>query len=127
MSFYFKNPNLYVGEIIGDMLPPDAIEISEQLWRDCQRFQWELGEGGLPVPIYVEMPTAAEIAAQETRSARNLALQRSDYMELPSVNKGLTATQRTEILAYRQALRDLPSKDGFPYLALPNTPEWWKR
>ncbi|PJM69198.1 phage tail assembly chaperone [Achromobacter ruhlandii] len=127
MRYFFKNPDLYVDAIVGDQLPADAVEISEDLWRDCQTYQWELGGDGLPVPIKVQAPSMEEIAAQEMRAARNLQLQRTDYLELPSVHARLSEGQRVEILGYRQELRDLTSITGFPFCQLPDPPGWLKK
>lgn len=35
----------------------------------------------------------------------------------------LTAEERAQVMAYRQALRDLPEQDGFPFIDFPAVPE----
>lgn len=57
------------------------------------------------------IPTEAELKARAIRK-RDLLLQESDYYVLadyPSTEEGLT-----EVKAYRQALRDITSQEGYP-------------
>jgi len=48
-------------------------------------------------------------AATKVRAARNDLLQKTDWCALSDV------TMSAEMSAYRQALRDLPAQEGFPY------------
>lgn len=124
MRYYFKDPDLYVDEVVGDRLPPDAVEISETLWRECQQFPWRLGEQGLPEPIKDRGPGDAEIRAQDRRCWRNVRLQRTDHLELPSMQARMGSERRRELEAYRNALRDWPQMAGFPDCAVPVAPAW---
>jgi len=49
------------------------------------------------------------------RMKRNKKLKLSDWVELPIAN--LTAEEKAEYDAYRQALRDYPAQEGFPWTA----------
>ena len=72
-------------------------------------------------------PTAAErkaAALAQLRAARATALAASDYTQLPDVQGTLTAAQRTEAAAYRQALRDLPKAADPTTAVLPTAPTW---
>ena len=50
--------------------------------------------------------------ANEVRIVRNAALAETDYIPLMHLEKGTSVPQ--EWLNYRQALRDIPSQEGFP-------------
>ena len=55
---------------------------------------------------------------QETvkvRNARNSMLAETDWVELPSSSIRLSAETMTNYMNYRQALRDIPSQEGFPF------------
>ncbi|MBA1187559.1 hypothetical protein G7Z99_00670 [Pseudomonas entomophila] len=64
-----------------------------------------------------------EAAAQQERDWRSAAITASDYLVMPDYP--ITAGQRSELYAYRQALRDWPSADAFPDPdARPSAPAW---
>jgi len=72
--------------------------------------------------------TAEEIASRTAdkanleRAKRNKKLKLSDWVDLPIAN--LTAEEKAEYDAYRQALRDYPAQEGFPWTAIfPQTPK----
>lgn len=54
------------------------------------------------------------------RAGRNTRIAATDYMLLPDV--GLSEDKRAKVLAYRQALRDLPAQAGAPWDGGPNVP-----
>ena len=57
-------------------------------------------------------------AATKVRATRNDLLQKTDWCALSDV------TMSAEMSAYRQALRDLPAQEGFPYtVTWPTKPE----
>jgi hypothetical protein len=61
----------------------------------------------------------------QTRSERDSLLEQSDIFMLS--DRPLTDTQRTELLAYRSALRELPGAYDDADLAMqnmPETPDW---
>ena len=63
-------------------------------------------EDPLPVP---EIPQSI---IDSKRAARDLLLSESDWTQV--VDSALTDEKKTEWAVYRQALRDVPSQDGFP-------------
>lgn len=68
---------------------------------------------------------AAQLEAMLTieRAWRNGAIASTDYLVMPDYP--ISAAQRTELYAYRQALRDWPSLDQFPDpQARPQQPIW---
>lgn len=58
-----------------------------------------------------ELKTDAEYAA-EAREKRNQFIAETDYMAMPDYP--LDAEKKAAVLAYRQALRDVPEQEGFP-------------
>lgn len=62
---------------------------------------------GTIVPLPVD---ADAIAARQVRSERNYRLVASDWTQVPDA-----PVDQTAWAAYRQALRDVPQQDGFPY------------
>lgn len=58
-----------------------------------------------------ELKTDAEYAA-EAREKRNALIAETDYMAMPDYP--LDAKKKAAVLAYRQALRDVPEQEGFP-------------
>lgn len=70
--------------------------------------------------------------AAEVRSERNARIADTDsYVQLTdmtvqkeakSAREALTDQERTEVLAYREALRDLPTVEGFPFVEYPTIP-----
>lgn len=70
--------------------------------------------------------------AAEVRSERNARISDTDcYVQLADMTvkksakasrEALTDQERTEVLAYREALRDLPTVEGFPFVEYPTIP-----
>ena len=58
-----------------------------------------------------EFKTDAEFAA-EARAKRNALIAETDYLVMPDYP--LDAEKKAAVLAYRQALRDVPEQAGFP-------------
>lgn len=73
-----------------------------------------------------------ECYAQTVRSERNARISDTDsYVQLTDMTvqkeakasrEALTDQERTEVLAYREALRDLPTVEGFPFVEYPTIP-----
>nr|DAP56209.1 MAG TPA: tail assembly chaperone protein [Caudoviricetes sp.] len=69
----------------------------------------------------------------EVKSERNARISDTDkYVQLSDITfqaeagakrKGLTDNDRQSLFAYRQALKDLPEKEGFPFVDFPKFPE----
>lgn len=53
-----------------------------------------------------------EALTVEIRNHRNSLLEKTDYIFLPDIN--IDETLKQLIIEYRQALRDIPSQQGFP-------------
>jgi hypothetical protein len=71
------------------------------------------------------IPDEAATLADEKkdfRLQRNILLKDTDWA-LAS-DSPLTEEQKTEATTYRQALRDLPAKEGFPNIAFPTKPSF---
>lgn len=70
--------------------------------------------------------------AAEVRAERNARIaDTDDYIKMPDMTvkksakasrEALTDQERTELLAYREALRDLPTVEGFPFVEYPTIP-----
>lgn len=58
-----------------------------------------------------ELKTDADYAA-EARAKRNQLIAETDYLAMPDYP--LDAEKKAAVLAYRQALRDIPEQAGFP-------------
>lgn len=56
-----------------------------------------------------ENPARQQKMARRVRSERDSLLQETDWMALSDV------TMTPEVAAYRQALRDVPEQEGFPF------------
>lgn len=72
-----------------------------------------LDANGNPVINYISTEKPIEIASFNMRDARNSALTRCDWVITRAFEEGTPVP--AAYLAYRQALRDLPSQPGFPY------------
>lgn len=67
------------------------------------------------------LPSDPVQKARVKRLRRDRLLAESDWTDLP--NAPLTDEQKSEWAAYRQALRDMPSDDGWPHdIAFPEQP-----
>lgn len=73
----------------------------------------ELDADGDPVISRVATERPLEIASFNMRDARDSALTRCDWVITRAFEEGNPVP--ANYLAYRQALRDLPSQEGFPY------------
>ena len=75
-------------------------------------------EGGYHVDGTLSVPTSEEIEAYSNgqnllgfREDRNAKLAKSDWTQVP--DSPLSDSKKTEWQTYRQALRDMPSQEGF--------------
>lgn len=66
----------------------------------------------LPPAPYVEPAPDLELMAAAARDQRDALMRETDWMVLP--DSPLSADDRDKVLAYRQALRDVPAQPGFP-------------
>lgn len=87
------------------------------IWRRAEAQDGAVDEEGLKkclrllgLPIG-ELKDDADYAA-EAREKRNALIAETDYMAMPDYP--LNAEKKAAVLAYRQALRDVPEQAGFP-------------
>ena len=71
-----------------------------------------------------EEEIAADVASKsaQLRAARDRALEACDWRVIRAAETGVAMDQ--EWANYRQALRDLPSAEGFPDVSLPHDPDY---
>ena len=68
--------------------------------------------------------TADQIASHEITAATKVRATRNDLLQKPDWGALSDVTMSAEMSAYRQALRDLPAQEGFPYtVTWPTKPE----
>jgi len=85
-------------------------------------------ENGFAFVVAIADKTAEEIAADvasksaQVRAARDRALEACDWRVIRAAETGVAMDQ--EWANYRQALRDLPSAEGFPDVDLPHDPDY---
>lgn len=81
-------------------------------------------ENGFAYTVDVEYKTEAEIAADVAAKAAQVRAQRDRLLSDSDWTQVLDApVDRTAWAAYRQALRDLPSAEGFPDVEFPLSPD----
>lgn len=88
------------------------------------------GPDGLPMWADLPKPTADQLAVA-VRSTRDSALSSTDWLVARHRDEAdaggdttLTANHFKALLAYRQALRELPNQKGFPAVAMPAAPDF---
>lgn len=64
---------------------------------------------------YRTQPADQEQVEENVKSKRNQLLLETDWTDTPAAQSRLSSAQQTAFAAYRQALRDLPSQEGFPW------------
>ena len=72
-----------------------------------------LDTDGEPVINYISTERPLQIAAINMRNARDNALTRCDWVVTRAYEEGNPVP--ANYIAYRNALRDLPAQEGFPY------------
>ena len=144
MKFYFS-PSVtafYRSDISGELgsdecsMPDDVLEVSSELFERLSRVREQGGrvvpdENGIPIAAPALLPTSEERAEKERRW-RDLVISTTEWIvtrHRDEVDMGqetmITPEQFSELLRYRQALRDWPTVDGFPNVDLrPNPPGW---
>ena len=91
--------------------------------RESYRERWEEADAyakAHPEDVTVEYPPAdpteeelKEAKAKEVRAQRDALLEETDYLLMPDYP--ISAEDLEAVKAYRQALRDVPEQEGFPY------------
>lgn len=97
------------------MFNQNVLELPE--WARAVAEQFDIHEDGQPSDTEEEM-------ARKMRVFRNFALLQCDWTQLPENVRRLTEEQQAAWAEYRQALRDIPAQDGFPFsVAFPTNPD----
>ncbi|OAE17626.1 hypothetical protein A2T76_03515 [Pseudomonas brenneri] len=117
-------------------MPDDVLEVSSELFERLSRVREEGGrvvpdEDGIPIAAPALLPTSEELA-EKARRWRDGVISASEWIvarHRDEVDMGqetqITPEQFSELLRYRQALRDWPTVDGFPAAELrPIPPDW---
>lgn len=133
---FFRSDINGVPESEDNSLAVDAIEVSGELHEQMLLVRERggrvvAGKGGQPIEAPPVPPTDAE-QAEKARRWRDNQLAMSEWVvtrhrDEADMNRGTTiTTQRfSELLVYRQALRDWPATAGFPGEAVrPQAPTW---
>lgn len=125
MYKYSKSTNgFYVQDIHGGNIPDDAVDVSDEVHAEIIKGQSEgkviTADGnGYPILVDPPAPTQDQLSAQ-ARSDRDTKLAATNWLverhreEQETGTTTLTAQQYADLLAYRQALRDVPQQTGFP-------------
>ena len=144
MKFYFSPSTtaFFRSDIHGEpgsddcSMPDDVLEVASEVFERMLRVREEGGrvipdEEGLPIAAPPLLPTSEELAEKERRW-RDRVISTTEWIvtrHRDEVDMGqetmITPEQFSELLRYRQALRDWPAVDGFPNVDLrPNPPGW---
>ncbi|MGB5957706.1 phage tail assembly chaperone [Pseudomonas sp.] len=132
-----KSAQAFYDDAINTVIPDDAVEISPECHMallvgessGSRIIKWDAGD--LPVLADRPPPTEAELAASE-RSWRDAQLVAADPLVTRHRDERdvggattLTGNQYSELLSYRQGLRDWPQSELFPDVSeRPLAPPW---
>lgn len=124
MHYSKQTGGFYSREIHGDNIPADAVEITDEehaalLAGQAAGKVITADENGRPVLVDPPAPTPEQLAtsARATRDAKLTAtswLVERHREEQETGATTLTDQEYADLLAYRQALRDVPEQAGFP-------------
>lgn len=144
MKFYFSPSTtaFFRSDIHGEpgsddcSMPAEVREVSIEVFERMLRVREEGGrvvpdEDGLPIAAPPLIPTNEELTVKERRW-RDRVISTTEWIvtrHRDEVDMGqetmITPDQFSELLRYRQALRDWPTVEGFPNVdARPNPPGW---
>lgn len=144
MKFYFSpsTTTFFRSDIHGEpgsdncSMPDKVREVSVEVFERMLRVREQGGrvipdEDGLPIAAPPLLPTSEELAEKERRW-RDRVISTTEWIvtrHRDEVDMGqetmITPEQFSELLRYRQALRDWPTVEGFPNVDLrPNPPGW---
>lgn len=116
MLYAKSTGGFYSVKIHGPGIPADAVEITSEehaalLAAQSAGRRIQPDANGYPVAVDPPPPTDAELATA-IRAERDTRITSSDWTQLPDVP--LTAAQKSDWAAYRQALRDVTAQPTFP-------------
>lgn len=117
--------DFYIGKIFEGEYPPEAaVWCNEHGDRHIDEIEPLEGVRRFQI-VAVPEPTDEEIAAQ-VRAERDGKIATTDYLMMPDYP--LSDEDKVAVMAYRQALRDVPTQEGFPReVAWPEIPAVFKR
>tara|TARA_Y100000361_G_C11156242_1_gene344306 strand:+ start:1586 stop:1888 length:303 start_codon:yes stop_codon:yes gene_type:complete len=97
--------------------------MSEKLYKTVDGVRSEMtDEEAAAYLSSITIQTQEELKAESMRLTRLELLSATDVYMLSDFP--LTDSQKTELLNYRQALRDLPTQSGFPNVNFPTKPSF---
>jgi hypothetical protein len=97
--------------------------MSEKLYKTVDGVRSEMtDEEATAYLSSITIQTQEELKAESMRLTRFELLSATDVYTLSDFP--LTDSQKTELLNYRQALRDLPTQSGFPNVDFPTKPSF---
>ncbi|MGX4728727.1 phage tail assembly chaperone [Pseudomonas corrugata] len=134
MSKFFFCPEtlgLYPGALYGNAIGKSCIELSESEYRVLAGHALALDGNGGPVlasavPLTLQQLEANERAWRDSELSRTewLVARHRDEIDI-GLSTSLMAEQYSELLAWRQLLRDWPATGNFPAADYrPAKPEW---
>ena len=120
MKYYsFSTKGYYTPEIHGDNIPADAIEISDETYKEvfaaqCAGYILELCEVNGVKAVPPPPPTAKELAENIRNVRAGLLIDLDALVNNPLRWSAYSEEYKTALSAYRQALLDIPQQAGFP-------------
>lgn len=135
MMFSSTTGGFYTEAVHGDLIPTDAIEISFEKYSELMDGVSKgkaISVDSDGYPVVSEYPEMTASKKEElARDLRNKILVQTSWMidrhneEKFNINKTtLSDEEFSELIKYRQELRDWPEKKGWPDIEMPPKPEW---
>ncbi|NDV21039.1 phage tail protein, partial [Pseudodesulfovibrio sp. JC047] len=135
MIFYSRSTGGFYDSNFHPTIPSDAVKITDAKYQTLLKGQ-ETGQiiqakkDGYPALKDIPAPTQNDIF-YHFRAARDALLTESDWLvqrhneQLAlNISTRLTDNQYSELLTYRQSLRDWPNVKGWPEITIPAPPNW---
>ena len=115
-AFIEDNKLVGAGECLQSTEGVDNVEISEEVFRNIERYVWN-GTALAEDPDFEVKRRSAEVRAE-----RDKLLRMTDKYMLADFPIKYDAKE--EYRAYRQYLRDIPAEEGFPDISVLTFAEW---
>jgi hypothetical protein len=120
-----KNMNFEIGQIFEGEYPPEAAVFCNSRG-DCYIDEIEPQNGVRRFQIVAVPEPTDEDFAVHVRAERDSKIAATDYLAMPDYP--LSDEDKAAVMAYRQALRDVPTQEGFPReVVWPEAPAVFKR
>lgn len=131
---YSASTNAFYDPTINTNIPSDAVEITTDQWYTY--ISIPAGKQITPdsngQPTITDKPGLGLVdRTTNAKNARDTLLTNTDWLTLRhadqlarNVTTTLSSTQYTDLLAYRQALRDLPTNSQWPDITFPTPPSF---